>query len=85
MAESQHNTYGITVFLRKDLIINSIPVRMYGNRELLTVEMPDVVVHSVYKHQNDPFVLPALDIRNLTRIIIGDLLVLFTHSVNPCY
>ena len=40
--------------------------------ELITIVMPGVVVHSVYKPPNDPFELPALGHRNLPHIVIGD-------------
>ena len=40
--------------------------------ELITIVMPRVVVHSVYKPPNDPFELPAVGHRNLPHIVIGD-------------
>ena len=72
VAESPHNKYGSTVFIRKDLKVNSISVRKHGTVELITAEMPGVVVHSVYKPPNEPFVLPTLGHRNLPHIVIGD-------------
>ena len=40
--------------------------------ELITIEMPGVVVHSVYKPPNEKFVLPALGHGNLPHIVIGE-------------
>ena len=40
--------------------------------ELISIEMPGVVVHSVYKPPNEKFVLPALGNGNLPHIVIGD-------------
>ena len=40
--------------------------------ELISIEMPGVVVHSVYKPPNEKFVLPALGHGNLPHIVIGD-------------
>ena len=42
------------------------------NVELISIEMPGVVVHSVYKPPNEKFVLPALGHRNLPHIVIRD-------------
>ena len=42
------------------------------NVELISIEMPVVVVHSVYKPPNQKFVLPALGYGNLSYIVIGD-------------
>ena len=42
------------------------------NVELITVELPGVVVHSVYKSPTERFVLPALGHRNSPHIVIGD-------------
>ena len=40
--------------------------------ELVSIEMPGVIVHSVYKPANEKFVLSALGHGNLPHIIIGD-------------
>ena len=40
--------------------------------EMITAELPDVVVHSVYQPPSEQFVLPPLGHRSLPRIVIGD-------------
>ena len=40
--------------------------------ELISIEMAEIVVHSVYKPPNEKFVLPALGHGNLPHIVIGD-------------
>ena len=72
VAESPHKKYGSAVLIRDDLKVEKISVRTLGTVELLTIVMPGVVVHSVYKPPNDQFELPALGHRNLLHIVIGD-------------
>ena len=43
-----------------------------GNVELISIEMPGEVVHSMYIPPNEKFVLPALEHGNLPHIVIGD-------------
>ena len=40
--------------------------------ELISIELPGVVVHSVYKPPNEKCILPALGNGNLPLIVIGD-------------
>ena len=40
--------------------------------ELISIEMPGIVVHSVYKSPNEKFVLLSLGHGNLPHIVIGD-------------
>ena len=57
VAERPHNKYGSAgFFVRKDLKVNSISVCKQRTAELITVEMPGVSVHSVYKPPTEPFV-----------------------------
>ena len=72
VAESPHKKYGSAVLIRDDLKVEKISVKTLGTVELLTIVMPGVVVHSVYKPPNDQFELPALGHRNLLHIVIGD-------------
>ena len=72
VAESPHKKYGSAILIRDDLRVEKISVRTLGTVELLTIVMPGVVVHSVYKPPNDQFQLPALGHRNLPHIVIGD-------------
>ena len=58
-------------FYKKDLKARSISVSEENNVECLTVELPEVVIQSVYKPPDEPFVLPPLCHRNQPHIIIG--------------
>ena len=50
--------------------VKSVCVREQDNVELISIELPGVVVHSVYKPQKEKFVLPALGHGNLPNIVI---------------
>ena len=58
--------------LRDGLKVNSISVCEEDNVEFITVELPGVVVHSVYKPPAEQFLLPPLGNRNMPHIVIGD-------------
>ena len=60
------------VFIRDDLKVKSISVTAANHVEVITAELPDVVVHSVYKPPSEQFVLPPLGNRSLPQIVIGD-------------
>ena len=64
--------YGSAILIRNDLKVKKIYERVQGTVEIITIVMPGVVVHYVYKPSNDPFELPALGHRNLPHIVIGD-------------
>ena len=72
VAESPHKKYGSAILIRDDLKVGKISVRTLGTVELLTIVMPGVVLHSVYKPPNDQLELPALGHRNLPHIVIRD-------------
>ena len=72
VVERPQSKYGSAILIRNDLKVKKIYERAQGTVELITIVMPGVVVHSVYKPPNDPFELPALDHRNLPHIVIGD-------------
>ncbi len=72
VAERPHNKYGSAVFIRTDLKVKSVSVSEEENVELITVELPGVIVQSVYKPHKEDFVLPTLGHRNLPHIVIGD-------------
>ena len=72
MAERPHDKYGSAIFIRDDLKVKSISVTAANHVEVITAELPDVVVHSVYKPPIKQFVLPSLGHRNLPQILIGD-------------
>ena len=72
VVERPHIKYGSAILIRNDLKVKKIYERVQGTVELITIVMPGVVVHSVYKPPNHPFELPALGHRNLPHFVIGD-------------
>ena len=52
--------------------MNSISVCEEENVESITVELPGVVVHSLYKPLLEPFILPRLGQKIKPHIVIGD-------------
>ena len=72
IAKCPHNKHGTSVFVRYGMKANSISVCEEDNVELITVELPGVVVHSVYKSPAEEFLLPPLRNRNMPYIAIGD-------------
>ena len=68
---NSHSKYGSAILVRNDLKVKKIYERVQGTVELITIVMPGVVLHSVYKPPNDAFELPALGHRNLPHIVIG--------------
>ena len=72
VAECPHNKYGSSVFIRDGLKVSNISVCEEENVELITVQLPGVVVQSMYKPPPEPFRLPALGQRNKPLIVIGD-------------
>ena len=71
VAERPHNKHGNSV-LSDGLKVNSISVCEEDNVEFITVELPGVVVHSVYKPPDEQFLLPPLGSRNMPHIVISD-------------
>ena len=72
VAERRHNKHGSSVFVRDGLKVNSISVCEEEKVEFITVELPGVVVHSLYKLPPEPFLLPPLGQRIKPHIVIGD-------------
>ena len=72
VAERPHDKYGSAIFIKDDLKVKSISVTAANHVEVITAELPDVVVHSVYKLPSEQFVLPLLGHRSLPQIVIGD-------------
>ena len=71
-AERHHDIYGSAIFIRDDLKVNSISVTAANHVEVITAELPEVVIHSVYKPLSELFVLTPLGHRSLPQIVIGD-------------
>ena len=60
VAERPHDKYGSAIFIRDDLKVKSISVTATNHVEVITAELRDVVVHSVYKPPIQQFELPPL-------------------------
>ena len=72
VAQHPHNKHCSSVFVRDGLKVNSISLCEEENVEFITVELPAVVVHSMYKQPPEPFLLPPLGQRIKPHIVIGD-------------
>ena len=72
VAERPHAKYGSAIFIRDDLMVKSISITAANHVEVTTAQLPDVVVHSVYKPPSVQFILPPLAHRSLPQIVIGD-------------
>ena len=72
ITEHPHNNHGSSVFVRDDLKSHNISVCEEKNVVFITVELPNVVVHSLYKPPPEPFLLPPLGQRIKHHIVIGD-------------
>ena len=70
--ERPHNKHGSSVFVRDGLKVNIISVCEEENVEFITVDLPGVVVHSLYKPPPEPFLIPPLGQRIKPHIVIGD-------------
>ena len=64
VAERPHDKYGALFSSQK-----SISVTAANNVEVITADLPDVVVHSIYKPPSEQFVLPPLGHRSLPQIV----------------
>ena len=82
IAERLHIKYGSAILIRSDLKVKGVSVWEQDNVELISIEMPGLVVHSVYKPPDEKFVLPALGHGNLPHIVIGDF---NSHSITWGY
>ena len=72
IAERPHIKYGCANLIRRDVKEKSVSVWDQDNVELISIEIPGVVVQSVYNLLNEKFVLPALGHGNILYIVIGD-------------
>ena len=52
VVQRPHNKYGSAILIRNDLNVKKIFERVQGTVEIITIVMPGVVVHSVYKPPN---------------------------------
>ena len=72
IAERSHIKYGSAILLRSDLKVKNLSVWDQDNVELISIEMPVVVVYSVNKPPNENCELPALGYAILPHIVIRD-------------
>ena len=70
--ERSHDKDRSAILIRDDLKEKSISATAVNHVEMITTELPDVVVHYVYKPPSEQFVLPPLGHRILSHIVIGD-------------
>ena len=68
-AERPHIKYGSAILIRSDLQVKGVSLWEQDTVELISIEMPGVVGHSVYKPRNEQFVLPALRTGKPTSIL----------------
>ena len=71
VAQRPHDKYGSAMFIIEDLKVKSISVTAANHVEVITAQLPDVVVHSVYKPPIEQFLLPPLGPGRLPQIVIG--------------
>ena len=72
VAERPHTKYGSAIFIRDNLKVKSISVTAANHVEVITAELPNVVVHSAYKPPSEQFVLLSLGHRSISQIVICD-------------
>ena len=72
VAERPHTKHGSSVFVRDGLNVNSISACEEDNVEFITVDLPGVVVYSLYKPPPEPYLLPPLGLRIKPHIAIED-------------
>ena len=72
VAERPHNKHGTSGFVRDGLKVNSISDCEEENVEFITVELPGVMVHSLYNPPVEQYLLTPLGNRNMPHIVIGD-------------
>ena len=72
VAEHPHNKYGSAIFIRDDLKSKGISICDEDDIELITIEQCNAIIQSVYKSQNNQFLLPPLQHGNKPHVVIGD-------------
>ena len=60
VAERPHNKYGSAVFIRDDLKVKGISICEEDDIELITIELCNAIIQSVYKPPNKQFLLQPL-------------------------
>ena len=60
VAEHPHNKYGSAVFIRDVLKVKGISICEQDVVELITIELCNAIIQSVYKLPNKQVILPTL-------------------------
>jgi len=78
------NKYGSAIFVRDKLNVKSVHITNEDNKEIITVDLGNITISSIYKPPNTLFkFIESPNFRNQnTRIIIGDL---NSHSLSWGY
>ena len=71
-AERPHNKYGSAVFIRDDLKVMGISICEEDDVQLITIELCNAIIQSVYKPPKKQFILPPLQQANKPHVVIGD-------------
>ena len=72
VAERPHNKYGSAVFISDDLKVKGISICEENDVELITIELCNATIQSVYKPPNKQFLLSPLQQGNKPHVVIGD-------------
>ena len=72
VAEGPHNKYGSAVFIRDNQKVKRISICEEDDVELITIELCNAIIQSVYNPHNKPFLLPPLKQGNMPHVIIGN-------------
>ena len=70
VAERPPNKYGSAVFIRDDIKVKGICEE--DDVELITIELCNAILQSVYNPPNKQFLLPPLQQGNKPHVVIGD-------------
>lgn len=79
-----HNKYGSAIFVRDKLSVKSVHITDEDNIEIITVDLGNITISSIYKPPNTPFKFiepPNFQNQN-TRIVIGNF---NSHSISWGY
>ena len=71
VAERPHDKYLSAIFIRDYLKVKRISVIATNHVEVITADLPDVVVHSVCKPPSKQCALPPVRHRSLPQLVIG--------------
>jgi len=74
IGQRPHNKYGSAIFVRDKLNVDSVHITDEDNIEIITVDLGNITISSIYKPPNTPFKFtepPNFQNQN-TRIVIGD-------------